>query len=202
MDEYHKEHKAIRVGKRIGLTIGFTLLLALLGLFSNLGYHVYSLKQVSFVKHSQLGYADATVECDILYNPLLYPFYWFTPNMTGRQSGVFVITYYPETYGSGDSARPRWGYRPEDRYENYMTTLTSWGFYPNLLILCFFPFMIEIARSRLLYLIIIFGVGGFAVATLVGMGVGLVTGLGIFLFLRFRVPSDNILARFWSSLWE
>ncbi|MDH7476915.1 MAG: hypothetical protein QHH17_00840 [Candidatus Bathyarchaeota archaeon] len=66
--------------KNVAKTLGFALIMAVflvfLGLFEGVGYRVYSVKEVSFVPHTRLGYADVIFHCNATFNPILYPYYW------------------------------------------------------------------------------------------------------------------------------
>lgn len=175
-------------------------LLAVLGLVGGMGYHLFQLKQLSFIIHNDQGYADARIVFSATYDPLLYPFYWFTRN--GYINGTFSLTYVPEAYSPGEFGGPIWGLKPSDRYENYTLQMITWGFWANLIILLFVTVMIEVGSARTLYLTLFSGILGFYVAELLGMIIGFAAGLILVLYIMFRLPKNNVLARFWSALWQ
>jgi hypothetical protein len=186
--------------RKLGIAIALALVFALIGLNPDVGFRVHSLAQLSFLTHNQLGYADADVNFSATYNPLLFPFYWVTGN--GFVNGTFAIIYYPESVGAGDFAVPVWGYKPSDRYEQYTIEMTTWGFWPNVIILLLVTVFIEAARARVLYFALFSGILGFYFAELYGMVIGLVVGVILGLFIKFKLPKDNRITRFWYSLWE
>ena len=72
----------------------------------------------------------------------------------------------------------------------------------NKKILFFITVLIETARARALYITMFSGILGFYLAELLGMLTGLVAGLILSLLIMFRLPKDNILFRFWYSIWQ
>lgn len=110
--------------------------------------------------------------------------------------------YVPETIGGGEFGGPIWGLKPSDRYDNYTIQMITWGFWANLVILLFITVLIEIARVRAFYITMFSGISGFYIAELLGMLTGLVVGLALGLYMMFKLPKDNVLTRFWVSLWE
>jgi hypothetical protein len=184
---------------KMGLAILMALLFAVLGLIGGLGYHVLSLQQLSFYPHDILGYADATISFSAIYNPILYPFYWIV--RSGSISGNFSLMYLPEAR-VGEFLSPVWGLKPSDRYDYYTIQMVTWGFWSNLICLLFITVLIEVASARALYLAMLSGILGFYVAEVFGMLTGLVAGCAVVYYLTFKLSKDNVLLRFWHSLWE
>jgi hypothetical protein len=176
------------------------LLFALLGLSGGLGYSLHSLEQLSFVPHNRLGYADVEISFSATYDPLLYPFYWLTRN--GYVNGTFSLIYVPEAVGGGEFGGPIWGLKPSDRYDTYTIQMITWGFWANLVILLFITVLIEIVRARAFYITMLSGILGFYIAELLGMLTGLVAGVALGLYIMLKLPKDNVLTRFWNSLWQ
>jgi hypothetical protein len=176
------------------------LLFAVIGLVGGVGYHLNRLQELSFAPDQHLDYANATVSFSATFNPLVYPFYWFTRN--GYVDGSFYLVYFPEAYGPGEFGGARWGLKPSDRYDYYTITMITWGFWLNLLTLLFIMILIEAEGARILYLTLFSGILGFYFAQLLGVLAGLAVGLLLVLFLVFKLPKDNVLFRFWNSLWE
>lgn len=198
--EAFEGRRITRVLRKFAIAVVMALLFALLGLSGGLGYRLHSLEQLSFVPHDQLGYADVDISFAATYDPLLYPFYWFTRN--GYINGTFSLIYVPEALGPGEHGGPVWGLKPSDRYETYTIQMITWGFWPNLIILFFITVLIETARARALYITMFSGILGFYLAELLGMLTGLVAGLILSLLIMFKLPKDNILFRFWYSIWQ
>ncbi|MEM2703277.1 MAG: hypothetical protein QXR45_08960, partial [Candidatus Bathyarchaeia archaeon] len=169
------------------------------GIFNHVGYYVYAIKEVSFKPHSQLGYADAVVYCDMVYNPLLYPSYWIVGR--GKITGNFSIMYVPEGYKPGEFGGPIWGVKPEERFDFYINYMLFWGILPNLMILLFLSFIIEIIGEKGLYWILFFGIFGFYFLQVTGVIIGIFLGSLIFLWL-FKVSPNNFLRQMWRSLFE
>jgi hypothetical protein len=189
-----------RVLTRLAIAVLMGLLFVILGLSEGLGYSVSRLDQVSFVTHDQLGYADAVIDFSATYDPLLYPFYYIKG--AGYVNGTFSLIYIPESYGPGEFGGARWGLKPSDRYETYTIQMITWGFLPNLVILLFVSVLIEVAKARALYITMFIGILGFYTASLIGMLIGLIVGVAVGLFIMFRLPKDNIVIRFWNSIWQ
>ncbi|MBS7632902.1 hypothetical protein KEJ15_04680 [Candidatus Bathyarchaeota archaeon] len=186
--------KCLRFIVAILLALG----LMLLGLFDGIGYHLYFIRETSFIPHSRLGYADASFSIDLMYNPVLYPLYWLMGS--GRINGTYSTIYLPEGYGSGEFGGPRWGLWGKERQDAYIIEMLSWGSLLNLLFLAIITVSIEIVGKRCLYLVLGLGIFGFAAFELVGMAVGMVVGsLAVASMLR---QPDNVVFRFWRSLWE
>ena len=80
--------KNIRLLRKFVFAVLMGLFLFFLGIFNNLGYYVNAIKKISFKPHSQLGCADVVFFCDIIYNPILYPFYWIVGR--GTLTGNFL----------------------------------------------------------------------------------------------------------------
>jgi hypothetical protein len=179
------------------MAILFALLFLILGLFGGLGYHVYQIAEVSFVRNSQYGYADATFRCDMICDPLLYPFYWVAGR--GRLNGTFSIIYVPEAYSPG--GRAYYGVEPKERYSEYVIRMLTWATLPNLLFLFFLTVAVEIVGKRSLYAVFLSGVLGFYALEVIGLVMGLAFAcLAISLFSKFW--RDNPFTRFWVSLWK
>lgn len=173
----------------VALLVAF--LFTALGLFSGLGYRVNSIEETSFAP-TRNGYANAVFECDMTFNPILYPFYWITRN--GQVNGQFSMIYLPDSYvtyrdlQSGDT----WGHAvygvPWDRYADYVMFLTTWGTLPNLLTILFFTIFIEIVGKRSIYIILLCGILGFYAMSLIGLLVGATTACLVLLLLSKIVP--------------
>jgi hypothetical protein len=186
--------------KKCALAVLMAFLFAILGLVGGVGYHLNHLKELSFFPNDQLEFADATISFSATYNPLLDPFYWLTRN--GYVNGTFAVVYVPTSESPGEFGGPMWGLGPQDRYDYYTVLMTTWGFLPNVLTLLFVTILLEAARARALYIALFSGVLGFYEGMLPGMFAGLVVGSVLTWFVMFRLSKDNLLVRFWNSLWE
>lgn len=78
--------------------------------------------------------------------------------------------------------------------------MTTWGIVPNFIVLLFRTIIIEAFGQRLLYIILLSGIIGFIVAGIMGTVVGLIAGVIFNLIYKFKLPKDNVLARYWSYL--
>jgi hypothetical protein len=184
----------------MAIAVLLAFLFAMLGIISGLGYHRNSLEQLYFQIHPTLGYADATISFSATYDPLLYPFYWIKG--MGYENGTFSFQYIPNSYGPGEFSGGNYGLKPSDRFDDYTMRMILWGFWANLIALLFVTVFIEAAKARILYIAMFFGLFGFFVDVLPGMIAGLVIGVVVVWFITFKLPKDNVLSRFWYSLWE
>lgn len=189
-----------RIFLRLVIPVSMTLLFVVLGVIGGLGYRVNSIKELSFVPHA--GYADSVISFSATYNPLLYPFYWIKG--MGYINGTFSLMLIPISGYSAETEFPApvWGLKPSDRYDDYIDQMITWGFYGDLIVLFLISLLIEAAKARMLFMAMLFGILGFYVAVVPGMLVGLIVAVTILLFIRFMLPRDNLLSRFWYSLWE
>jgi len=51
------------------------MLLTFLGIIGNFGSYIYSMKE-TFIPHTRLGFADVVFQCNVVFNPILYLYYW------------------------------------------------------------------------------------------------------------------------------
>jgi len=188
--------KPIVLLRKLSVAIVFALFLALLGIFDGIGYRVYSISEISFDRQGLYGYADAAFKCDMLYDPILYPFYWNVGS--GHINGSFSMIYIPDAYSGSRAFYPP---TPRERYPAYIMHLVSWGSLPNLVVLFILTAAVEIIGKRSLYLIIFGGVIGFYFLQLEGVAIGMIIGSILFmLFLKYQ--RGNPLLRFWQIIWQ
>ena len=192
--------KYVRVIRKIVIALAMAGLFIVLCIISGVGYHVNSIRQLSFVTHSQYGYADATFYCDITFNPILFPTYWLKGQ--GHTVGTFSMLYVPESYAPGEFGGANWGTGPESHYVTYIMYVVTSEFGLNLIYCFFVPFLVEIVGSREVYIALLSGLVGFAVGTIIGLFIGLVVGTVLALFVLFKLSRTGVFARFWRSLTE
>jgi hypothetical protein len=194
-----KVRKIAVLVRRLTLPLVFAFMFTLFGLFDGVGFHLYYIGQVSFVPHDQLGYADATFTVNMVYNPIVYPLYWVMGK--GYVNGTFRMMYVPESYAPGEFGGPMWGMTPQDRYDEYILYMVTWGTLLNLVFLLAITVIIDFAGYRSLYLVLLFGVFGFYTFQIIGMLMGIAAGSMVALLL-FKWRPDNSIVRLWHSLWE
>ena len=186
--------------RKVVIVVCMTLLLALLGLFTGLGYHVRSIEEVSFIPHAQWNFAEVIVDCDIVYNPFLFPFYWIVGD--GHLDGNFSMMFVAEAYSPGEFGGPIFGLKPQDRLDVYVMRMVIWGFTPNLVLLFLLALLIEVMRKRVFYLAIFSSTIGFAVSGIIGAIAGLFVGSFVVAYILLRMSPENPLMKYWKSLWE
>lgn len=180
--------------KKLLIAIVLALFLAFLGIFDGVGYHVYQISETSFVR--QYTYALATFKCDLVYNPILYPFYWNIGE--GRINGSFTMIYIPDAYFGGRAYYPP---TTQERLPVYVMHVADRGLLQNLIVLFILTCAIEVVGKRSLYLIVFGGVIGFFFFQIVGVIVGMVAGsIAVILVLRFW--RDSRLAEVWKTIWQ
>lgn len=199
MTETIPQRKWIKIFRKLLVAISITLLLGLLGLFSRIGYQVRSIEELSF-NPTQLGFAEVVFYCDIIYNPILFPYYWLVG--AGHSYGNFSMIFFPEAFSPGEFGGPIWGMKPQDRYDIYIMRMVMWGAIANISVLFYITVLIEAVGKRSLYLALFCAILGFAIASLVGMIVGLVVGVFLVAYIWFKMSSENFLVKYWESLWE
>jgi hypothetical protein len=170
--------------RRLVFAIVMALFLALLGIFSGIGYQVYSIKELSFEPNYELGYAEVVFSCDIICNPILYPYYWLVGN--GRVRGDFSIMQIPESYSPGEFGGPIYMTR-QQRLDSYAMSIVTWGTTLNLIALFFVTGVIEIVGKRILYLSILGGAIGF-VANIIGLIIGVIFGTIVAILIMLKLP--------------
>jgi len=199
---YEQEHRIPRSVRRLALGLAMGFLLVLLGVFNTIGYHVYLIDEVAVDRtYASQGYLLGTVRIDMVFNPILYPFYWL--KSLNRINGTFFLVYYADGFGGeGQPGGARFPWREEGRYEGYLSSFTTWGFFPNMGILLAAAILIEFAHAKAVYIALFTGILGFTFAVLYGLIVSVIIGGGLAFYFKFRVSRDNAILRFWHSLWE
>jgi len=189
------ERRSLRIIRKLIVALLFALLFTFFGFFSGPGYHVNQVEEVSFDRTFGLGFANAAFACDVVFNPLVYPFYWFAGG--GHLVGNFSMMYVPEGYSPG--GRPFYGDYSRDRYPEYLTYLTTWGTLPNLVVLFFITLAVEVVGRRILYLLLLSGIIGFYAFVLVGTIVGVFVGcLAVLLASKLAHERGYTLEQVWS----
>jgi hypothetical protein len=189
------ERRSLGIIRKLVVALLFALLFTFLGFFSGPGYHVNQMEEVSFDRDFGLGFANATFACDVVFNPLVYPFYWFAGG--GHIVGNFSMMYVPEGYSQG--GRAFYGDYASDRYPEYLTYLTTWGTLPNLVVLLFITLAVEVVGRRILYLLILSGILGFYAFVLIGTIVGVLVGyLAVLLASKLARERGYTLEQVWS----
>lgn len=194
--------KYVTVLKRIIFALAFTLLMLFLGFFADIGYHVISVKELSYpLGFKSYGtYAVGRFYCDIVYNPILYPYYWFVG--AGHFTGNVSMIIFPD-YGPGEQARSIFPGPDVREGDLYVTTVLVWGITANMVFLLFITVFLEIINKRIVYLVLSGGTLGFAVASVIGLVVGSLISASVIVYLLvFDKSKMAALRDFWSSLWE
>jgi len=147
--------------------IGIALFFVFLGFFEGIGYHVYQISETSFVPDPRLGYATASFAVNMSFNPITFPFYWIMG--TGSISGNISMRVLPESFERGDFVAAKYGLSPADRYGKYISFLTSWGLLQNFLVLVLLGIILDVLKSRVLYVSLLVGAFGFLAADTTGI---------------------------------
>jgi hypothetical protein len=194
--------KFVTLFKRIIIAIALAFLLLFLGFFGNIGYQVISVKELPYpLGFRTYGtYAVGRFYCDIVYNPILYPYYWLVGAGHLMQNVSMVV--YPD-YGPGEQAYPIFPRIDIRETDLYVTTMIIWGTAPNAIFLLFITLFLEIIGRRIIYLILMSGTLGFALGSIIGTVVASAIGASIIIYLSvFNKPKMEMLRNFWHSLWE
>lgn len=200
MTEARRQSRWMKNARRLAIAMAMAFLLAFLGLFDNLGYNVRYIEEKSWVPHFDLNFGEAVVYCDMIFNPVLFPLYWLAGS--GHISGNFSMIYVAEAYGPGEYGGPRFGAKPQDRFDFYVMKLVIWGLAANLILLLHLTIIIEAVGKRSLYLVVFFCTAGFAFADIIGALIGIFVGAFAVYYILFKMSPENFMWRFWESLWE
>lgn len=193
------QSKWVKRAKKLIFAVAIAFFLVLLGFFSGLGYHA-RIKEISFTPYSDMNFAAAKFNCDIWYNPVLFPFYWLKGS--GHLYGNFSFIFIPETTGSGEFGGPIFPATPKERAETYLMDMVMLGTTENLVMLLALTLLIEAIGKRSLYLVLFSTTICFAIASVIGAIVGLFLGAFAVAYILFRMSPESPLMRFWESLWE
>jgi len=188
------QRRSVRILRKLVVAVLFSFLFVLLGFFSGLGYHVNRIEETSFVY--QYTYAQAEFSADVIYNPLVYPYYWVLGS--GHVYGSFSMIYIPDAYTA--SGRPFYGAGPSGRYAEYLLIVISWGTLPNLLTLFVVTLAVEVVGRRVIYMVLLLGSIGFYWFVLEGVLLGVITGSLLAVLLKFW--RENPLTQLWDSIWK
>jgi hypothetical protein len=189
----------IKTAKKLIFAVAIAFFLVLLGLFDGLGYHA-QIKEISFTRYSDMNFAFATFNCNILYNPVLFPFYWLKGS--GHLDGNFTHIFVAESYEPGEYGGPIFPMTPKARTDTYITKMVTWGTAENLVLLLALTLLIEALGKRSLYLVFFSTTICFAIASVIGAIVGVFLGAFAVGYILFRMSPESPLRRFWQSLWE
>lgn len=204
----------IKIAKILGFALIMSIFLGLLGLFEGVGYRISSIREVSFIPHTRLGYADVIFHCDAVFNPILYPYYWMAGYGNVNASFYFAYaTEHPQWLMDTSSGVPNmeadsdwypfgWPPTPEERCETYEMYVLTLGNISNFIVLFTVTLFIEILKMRKLYLAIFGGVVGYALADEIGMIVGMVPGFFVFLLDLISPKFKRFLNNVRNYLWE
>ena len=61
--------------EKSNFALAMAMLLTFLGIIGNFGSYIYSMKE-TFIPHTRLGFADVVFQCNVVFNPILYLYYW------------------------------------------------------------------------------------------------------------------------------
>jgi len=184
--------KTVAILRKLLVAIAMAALFVLLGVFTSMGYRVHSISEVSFERHSMLGYADATFDCAMIFNPIVYPSYW-AMNI-GHISGRFSMIYVADAYSQhGDYSAPYWPPTPEGRYQTYILYLVTSNILPNLIFVFLLALTVEVIGKRELYIVVFAEMIAFAIGEIAGMVVGLTVGVALAWFIMSSPRARSLL---------
>jgi len=186
-DSYGAIPKHIIIIRKTISTLGMAMFLMLLSVFGGVGYKLNAIDEVTFVKHTQYGYADAVFYVDIVFNPILHPSYWL--KSMGSFQGNVSMMYIPEGYQPGEFGGPIWGLSEHDRYDTYVTFLITLGIGSDFAIIIVLTALIELLKCRKVYFAIFSGMIGFAIASVLGLLVGIIVGFILMAIIVVKRPS-------------
>jgi hypothetical protein len=183
--------------RRLVIALLVTALFALLAIFPSLGYFAKaSTKVVSMEGGALEGLWIVDANCDILYNPFLYPFAWLSGQ--GHRLTSFTFLSIPTFAGSGENSVPVWRH-PAELDDDAITIRTT----DELLSDIPYVFLILLAVGLVVgwdsYLYFIGGIVGFAVGGILGTVVGFFAGAFLIFYILPRLKKNEDVSKLWNS---
>ncbi len=177
-----REHNLIFYLKRFAVAVGMALLFSFISLYPGLGYDGKA--EVRIVSTSyQLLYRDIEVNCNITYNPLLFPLSWLINK--GQSSYYFVMRTAPS--GAGQFGIT-WSSLEEAKEDALLIVVLN-ELFINIPFLLSIFLAVELINVRSIYLCFLGGILGFLITSSLGAIVGflLVLSIVVLLIMKYKV---------------
>jgi hypothetical protein len=179
-------------GKRLGVALLVTGLFTLLAIFPNLGYFGKASTQVTKQEESGIWIVDAN--CDILYDPFLYPLAWLSGQ--GHLVTNFTFVSIPSFAGSGENAYPVYRH-PQELDDDAITIRTTNEISSGIPYVFLILLAVGLAVGWDSYLYFVGGIVGFAVGGVVGTVVGFFAGALLILYVLPRLKKTMDVSKLW-----
>ena len=185
-------------GKRLAIALGLTMLFALFSIFPGLGYFGKANAVVQSQETGGIWIVD--VNCNILYNPFLYPFAWLSGggHLVANFTMVSVPTY-SKMGGEGEYYYyPVWR-MPAELADDAIVLTTMDALVASFPYVFLILLVVGLVAGLDSYLYFIGGILGFAVGGVLGTIVGFFAGALIIIFILPRLKKNMYISKLWSS---
>jgi len=161
------------------------MFLMLLSIFPNFGYSAKA--RTSVEAKDVLGWWYVIADCNITFNPFLYPFSWLIGS--GRFSGSHRFVSMPIwTGGEFPHPAPR---TPKDLEGEAIMSLVLSQVNINIIYNFIVLLTIKLLKMQDLYFCLIAGIAGFPIGGLMGALSGFLIGLSVIAFIMLRSRKGN-----------
>jgi hypothetical protein len=181
-------------GKRLAIALGLTMLFALLAIFPDLGY--FSKASANVKSQESFGFWIVDVNCNILYNPFLYPFAWLRGR--GHLVTSFTMVSVPTYARSEDYYYPLWR-MPSELADDAVVLRTTDELFASVPYVFLILLIVGLVGGLGSYLYFIGGILGFAVGGVLGTIVGFLAGALIMIFILPRLKKSMYISKLWRS---
>lgn len=179
-----RRKQVILILRKLLIALGVALLFSFLGLFSGLGY--YGEASTRTLDKDRMGFWLVEANCNISFNPFLYPFSWLSGKGYFSESFQFLSV---PTYVGFDVKYPAWRSTEELNEEAILRVIMN-SVVVNIPSNFFMLLAIGIMEQQLLYLCVFGGIIGFLIGQVLGSVLGLIAVIFIAYYL---MPKLNIL---------
>jgi hypothetical protein len=182
--------------KRLAIAVGLTALFALFAIFPGLGY--FGKASVNIKSQESFGFWVVDANCNILYNPFLYPLAWLTGrgHLVTNFTMVSVPTY---SRGTGEGFTPVWR-TPAELADDAVVLRITDELFTNVPYVFIILLVVGLAVGWDSYLYFIGGILGFAVGGVLGTVVGFFAGALVIIFILPKLKKNMNVSKLWSGI--
>jgi hypothetical protein len=181
--------------KRLVIALGLTALFTLIAIFPGLGY--FGKASVEIKSEENFGFWVVDANCNILYNPFVYPFAWLSGR--GHLVSNFTMVSIPTYARMGEGGYyPVWR-TPAELADDAVVLRITDELYMNIPYVFLILLAVGLVAGWDSYVYFIGGIAGFAVGGVLGTIVGFFGGALVIIFILPRLKKSMVLSKRWSS---